>query len=266
MDENTKFETQATPLPAAPIRTGNSFAIPASIVLGFSLIAAAIFFSGKTVPLPPNVVNDGTDTTTAEIKKGPIKPIDKTDHIRGNPNAPIVILTYTDYDCPYCKNFHETMNQIMDTYGKDGKVAWVYRHSPIPGLHPSATKVAQASECVAKLGGNDAFWKFTDFAFGERATNEPTNTSRLTEFATDSGVSATAFDSCLEDGQTKALVEEDIIDAVNAGMKGTPYSLVLVGGQQGVINGAQPYTYVSSVLDTLIAQTEGKKTEEVKTQ
>jgi protein-disulfide isomerase len=264
MDEHTTAETETTTKSMHISPKGNSYAIPAAIVVGFALIAAAIFFSGNDAPLPQNNVTDaGKDTNIAEIKRSPIKPIDKDDHIKGNPNAPIVVLTYTDFDCPYCKKFHETMNQIMSAYGKDGKVAWVYRHSPIPQLHPSAPRIAQASECVAKLGGSDGFWKFADLAFGERGTNEPTNTSRLTEFATEAGVSATAFDSCLEDEQTKPQVSEDIADAVNAGVKGTPYSLVLVGGQQGVINGAQPYEYVSSVLDTLIAQIEGKETKEV---
>ena len=264
MDEHTTTKTETTSPQIVYAKTQNSLAIPIAIVVGFALIAGAIFFSGTSkgnIATVPAVKNE----QTAEITKtGPIKPINKDDHIRGNPNAPIVILEYSDFECPFCKQFHETMNKIMSTYGQDGKVAWVYRQTPIKQLHPNAPRVAIASECVAKLGGNDAFWKFADLVFGERGANEPTNTARLTEFATESGVSATAFDSCLKDEQTKSLVDEDIADSINAGAKGTPYSLVLVGGQQGVINGAQPYEYVSDILDTLIAQTEGKNAEEPK--
>ena len=83
--------------------------------------------------------------------------------------------------------------------------------------------------------------------------------ARLTEFATAAGVSENAYKSCMEDGRTRPAVEEDFKDGINAGAKGTPYSLVLVGGQQGVINGAQKFEYVKSVLDTLIEQMEGKK-------
>jgi protein-disulfide isomerase len=149
------------------------------------------------------------------------------------------------------------MKQVMNTYGTDGKVAWVYRHMPLEQLHPNAPYIAQASECVADLGGSDAFWKFSDLVFGERATNEPTNTARLNEFATTAGVSGTAFDACMTEGRTTARVEADFADALKAGGKGTPYTLVLVGGQQGVISGAQPYSTVSKILDTLIAQIEG---------
>jgi protein-disulfide isomerase len=261
MEDTTSQETaRIAPMPAKQ----NALAIPIAIVFGFGLVAVAIFFSGKGAPAQ-NVVNNvpaaGTEQAEAEIK-GPVRPVDGNDHILGNPNAPIVIVEYSDFDCPFCKNFHETMNQVMKEYGATGKVAWVYRHFPLEQRHPSAPRIAAASECVAKLGGNDAFWKFSDLVFGERGTNEPTNITRLNEFAVSSGVSGTAFDSCLENGETKAQVDEDLADGINAGAQGTPYSLVLVGGQQGVINGAQPYKYVKSVLDTLITQVENKKTEE----
>jgi protein-disulfide isomerase len=247
----------ATQAPAVKASAGalQALSVPIAIVIGFGLIAAAIFFSGGNSPLPiPGLTNQ----TPEEIPTtGEIKPVDDKDHIRGNPNAPIVMIEYSDFDCPFCKNFHETMNKVMSNYGTEGKVAWVYRHFPLEQLHPSAPLIAQASECVAKLGEDEAFWKFADLVFGERGTNEPTNTSRLSEFAATAGVSATAYEACMAEGSTKTLVEEDMRDALNAGGKGTPYTLVLVGGQQGVISGAQPYETVSKILDTLIAQIEG---------
>lgn len=241
----------------------NTLAVPIAIVVGFALVAGAIFFSGQTTPAQNEIKipSAGTEENEATLK-GPVRPVDANDHIRGNPNAPIVIVEYSDFDCPFCKNFHETMNQVMEEYGTTGKVAWVYRHFPLEQSHPSAPKIALASECVAKLGGNDAFWKFTDNVFGERGTNEPTNITRLTEFAITAGVSGSAFDTCVENEENKAQVDEDFADGINAGAKGTPYSLVLVGGQQGVINGAQPYQYVKSILDTLIGQLENKATAE----
>ncbi len=249
---STKNGSQSSPL-----------LIPLSILIGFGLIAGAIFFSGgvNSKTQQPTVTIPDETTLQADTIKGPVRPVDENDHIRGNPNADIIIIEYSDFDCPFCKSFHETMNKIMNEYGSIGKVAWVYRQFPIVSNHPSAPYIAQASECVAKLGGNEAFWKFSDLVFGERGVNEKTNTSRLTEFAVSSGVGASAFDACVESGTTKALVDEDMADGVNAGVKGTPYSLVLVGGQQGVINGAQPYEYVKSVLDTLTKQLEGKKVE-----
>lgn len=254
MDDQQQNDSAPTPVAT---KQKNSLAIPLAIILGFGLIAAAIFFSdftSKTANLDVTGAINNADAPE-EPTTGPIRPVDENDHIRGNPNAPIVIVEYSDYDCPFCKNFHETMNLIMDNYGSSGEVAWVYRHFPLVQLHPSAPLIAAASECVAKLGDNDAFWTFSDLIFSERETNAQTNTTRLNEFATKAGVDGAAFDACVASEETKPLVEEDYNDALNAGARGTPYSIISVGGQQGVINGAQPFDVVNQIVQNLLEQT-----------
>src|SRR5688572_26470868 len=113
-----------------PKSNRQSLEIPAAIIIGFGLIAAAIFFSGNTKLATENTTGetDNLVDQTEEAAKGTINPLSEADHFRGNPNAPIVVVEYSDFDCPFCKNFHETMTQIMDEYGVDGNVAWVYRH------------------------------------------------------------------------------------------------------------------------------------------
>lgn len=254
-----------TPAVAAPVNQPKSarsaLAIPAAIVFGFALIAVAIYMSGGKSPLPlPGTTTNNDMTPEAPVATGPIRPVDENDHIRGNPNAPIVIVEYSDYDCPFCKNFHETMQRVMDNYGSTGQVAWVYRHFPIEQLHPSAPRIALASECVAELAGNEGFWKFSDLVFGERGTNEPTNMTRLSEFAASAGAPKAEFESCLESKRTQGAVEEDMRDAATAGAQGTPHSIVLIGEQQGSIKGAQPYSVVSQVIETLLKQAEGQET------
>jgi protein-disulfide isomerase len=238
-----------------------SLAVPLAIIFGFGLIAIAIYMSGASAPTPTDTANTNTGepTQTGDLTK--INPVTEDDHIRGNPNAPIIFVEYSDYDCPFCKNFHETMNRIMDEYGTTGDVAWVYRHFPLEQLHPSAPKIAEASECVADLGGNTAFWTFSDLVFEERDTNEPTDMSRLSEFAVTAGVAEAAFTACLESGQKEAAVNEDAADAIEIGGRGTPHTIILVGGEQGVINGAQPYATVKQIVDDLIEQMEGGATD-----
>ena len=246
-------------MPESPSSSSlQSLAVPIAIVLGFGLIAIAIYFSGGGVPaaVPTALENEAGEAITPDLTK--IDPVTEDDHIRGNPNAPIVFVEYSDYDCPFCKNFHETMKRIMDEYGATGEVAWVYRHFPLPQLHPSAPKIAEAAECVAALGGDAAFWTFSDKVFEERGTNELTDMSRLTEFAEAAGVSATAFNECLGSGRMQAAVEADTMDALEIGGRGTPHTIVLVGGEQGVINGAQPYATVVKILDDLLVQMEGQ--------
>lgn len=231
-----------------------SLAIPAAIVIAAALIAGAIYLNG-TKGAGPDTAGTQTTETTQDIR-----PVDQTDHIRGNPNAPILMVEYSDYDCPFCKNFHETMRRVMEEYGANGQVAWVYRQFPLEQLHPNAPKIAEASECVAELGGNDAFWKFTDRVFTEKAPNDFTEMSRLPEYAADAGVDREKFELCLNSGKYSEKITASINEAIAAGGRGTPHTIVIVGDQNGVINGAQPYSVVKQILDNLISEMQGGNT------
>ncbi len=226
---------------------------PIAIVIGFGLIAAAIYFSGIGTSTPSvNVGGQQIATTQSTIPA-----VTGKDFIRGNPNAPIMIVEYSDYDCPFCQVFHETMQQIMDEYALTGQVAWVYRQLPVAQLHPNAPKISEAALCVGKLAGNDSFWKFSDLVFSERDMNEPTNITRLTEFATRAGAEKGAFEKCLQSGEMKDAVEASVAEGFGAGIQGTPHSVIMVGNQQAVIEGAQPYAAVRQIIDNLIGQLEG---------
>ena len=226
---------------------GSSLAIPMAIVVGFGLIAASIYFSGNK---PAATGPESEEINPAELSS--VTPVSERDHIRGNPNAKLVVIEYSDFDCPFCKTFHSTMQAIADEYGPSGNVAWVYRHFPLTSLHPSAAYIAEASECVAQIGGNDAFWKFADLVFAERSINEPTNVTRLPEFAEIAGVSESDFESCMESGRGKEKVQADAQNAVATGGRGTPHSIILVGDQTLLINGAQPYEVVKQMIDGLL--------------
>lgn len=233
----------------------SSLGVPIAIVIAAAIIGGAIYLSGRnSAPATPDTTSEtGTATDTEPV----IEPVTADDHIRGNPNAPILLVEYSDYDCPFCKAFHETMQQIMGEYGADGKVAWVYRQFPLQQLHPNAPKLAAASECVAGLGGNDAFWRFTDLVFGERDTNEFTDLARLPEFAETSGVDKGQFEVCYNSGKYDDVIANDLSAAIAAGGNGTPYTVVLVGDQKGIINGAQPYANVRQIIEQLLSQIEG---------
>jgi protein-disulfide isomerase len=231
-------------------------AIPLAIVFGFGLIALAIYFSGMGKAADPApAVTAPTVTTTSKIR-----PVDESDYIKGNPNAPILIVEYSDYDCPFCKSYHDTMTQIMNEYGVDGKVAWVYRQFPIAQLHPNAPRISEAALCVGEVAGNDAFWKFSDQIFQNRAINEPTNISKLPEYAVTAGADKAAFMSCLDSGKMKDVVSASYNEAVGAGIQGTPHSFVLIGNQQAPIEGAQPYEVVKQIVENLLGQLEGTAT------
>ncbi len=234
--------------------SNNPFIIPVSIVLGLGLIAAALFFTRTPAPIVTSDVEQ--ESETEEVFTG-IRPVDETDHIRGNPNASLLIVEYADFDCPFCKSFQETMNQIITEYGPSGRVAWVYRHLPITKLHPNAKKIALASECVADLGGNDAFWEFSDMVYEGRTGSSPTAITNLNRYAQEVGVDVTAFNTCIQEERFLERVESDAKEAVASGAKGTPYSLILIGDQQGPLEGALSYDAVKQLIDTLLTQIDG---------
>lgn len=108
------------------------------------------------------VITAATAGDKEESVEADVAPVSPDEHIFGNPNASIFIIEYSDLECPFCKRFHETMKQAMEKYGKNGQVAWVYRHFPLDAIHSKARKEAEATECAAEQGGNEMFWKYTN--------------------------------------------------------------------------------------------------------
>ncbi|TSC76818.1 MAG: hypothetical protein G01um101431_1, partial [Parcubacteria group bacterium Gr01-1014_31] len=178
--------------------------------------------------------------------------VSKTDHIKGDfSKADVFLIEYSDMECPFCKRFHPTMEQVVQTYGT--KVAWVYRHFPL-SFHANAQKEAEASECVAELGGNTAFWKFTDLIY-ERTTSGGTGfaLADLPALARESGVNEAKFKSCLDSGKYAQKVQQDMTEGQQAGVTGTPGTVLLTrSGETRIISGAQPFEQVKTTIDQYV--------------
>lgn len=182
-----------------------------------------------------------------------IKPVTQEDHIRGNPQAPVKIVEFSDLECPYCKRFHTTMKQILTTY-KD-KVAWVYRHFPLDSLHPKARKEAEATECAAELGGNEKFWEYVDRIFEITPSNNGLDLDKLPQIAEEIGLDRVKFESCLNSGKYASKIAQHLADAVNSGAKGTPFNIVIaLNGKKFKIQGAQSYNVVKSIIDLALQE------------
>ncbi len=188
-----------------------------------------------------------------------VRPVNGEDHILGSPDAPVKLIEFSDFECPFCKRFHLTMKRLMDEYGEDGKVAWVYRHFPIDSIHSKARKEAQAAECANELGGNEAFWAYADRLYEVTPSNDRLDLWLLPEFAEEIGLDRAAFEACLEGdsrgGKYAAHIEADVQDATASGGTGTPYSLVIApNGKTFPINGAQPYAAVKAIIDLALRE------------
>ncbi|MBT4516971.1 MAG: thioredoxin domain-containing protein [Candidatus Komeilibacteria bacterium] len=130
-----------------------------------------ILVGDKKIPIPGALPYESIKTTLDALIAGEVSADDNPainisgynkdiDWLRGDKDAKITIVEFSDIDCPFCKRFHTTMKQIITDY--DGQVNWVYRHFPLTNLHPDATKKAEAAECAGDVGGSDKFWQFVD--------------------------------------------------------------------------------------------------------
>jgi len=225
--------------------------IPIAIIIAGAIVAGAIIFTSQA---SPKVVDTKGDKAT-DFK---LREVDKNDHILGNPDAKVIIVEYSDIQCPFCKSFHTTMNKIMDEYGKDGDVAWVFRHHPLDdfygapsNLHPEARPAAIATECVAREKGNDAFWTFTDNLFEKQ---DSLGIDLYVQGAVALGIDEADFRKCLDD---ESMLELVIEDEQNGQLRfGTPYSVAIANNvkKSVPINGALPYQAVKDIIDGLLAE------------
>ena len=223
----------------------NTFLIPLAIIVAGGFVAAAVYF-GTGSSSPTTATN--TDNQNVEIN---LVPVTEKDHIIGSRNAALVIVEYSDTECPFCKTFQNTMKEIVQTY--NGEVAWVYRHFPIAQLHTKAAKESEATECAAELGGNQAFWKYLDKIFETTNSNDTLDPSELPKIATAIGLDVIAFNTCLSSGKYAELVKKSVEEAIKAGALGTPYSVIVTkDGQKVLINGAEPITMVKAKIDALL--------------
>ena len=176
------------------------------------------------------------------------------DHVRGDKNARMLLIEYSDLECPFCKRFHPTAKQIVDEY--KGQVAWVYRHFPLDQIHQKADKEAEATECAYELAGNDGLWKLTDKIFEVTPSNNGLNLDDLPKLAGEVGLNQSAFKTCLDSGKTAAHVESDFQSGAKAGVTGTPGNILLdtKTGKTKLIPGALPFENFKTEIDNMLKE------------
>jgi len=181
-----------------------------------------------------------------------VPPVTAEDHIYGNADAEISLVEYSDFRCPFCARFHTTAKQIVDE--SNGKVNWVYRHYPLPSHDPAATSIANASECIAEIAGNDKFWEFTNDVFDRFSTPDSITTDEgVLALAKELGISESELSTCMESEKYVDKIVEQRNDGGNAGVTGTPGTIVLNNSTKETVpvKGAQPIEKVREAIDQL---------------
>jgi protein-disulfide isomerase len=235
---------------------------PIAIIIAGILIAVALYYRS------PDKTNTGADAINNALTqpKIEVEPVKSTDHIRGSKDADIVFIEYSDIECPFCQLFQQTMINLYSQYSKDNKIAWVYRHFPLAyganPLHENADKAAEATECVAEIAGEDAFWKYIDKLYASIDHDKgPMELKLLTDIAVQQGVDQTKFTACLNSGKYEKKIKESYEAGLKAGAEGTPYTVLYYKDQyiplvneQGKSLGALPFEILKRIADELLAK------------
>ena len=174
------------------------------------------------------------------------------DPFKGNPNAPVTIIEFSDFQCPFCSRFfQQTLPQIETDYIDTGKVKFVYRDLPLDNLHPNARPAHIAAECADEQG---KFWDYHDILFEKQSEwNRLAATdlqSTLSQYASDLGLQSSIFENCLKSDKIADEVNKDALDAARVGATGTP-AFYIGNEKDGFIklSGAQPYLNFQVAID-----------------
>lgn len=201
------------------------------------------------VPSAPNQPQQPT-TGTASVDDDPVL---------GDKNAPVTLIEFSDYECPFCKRyFTDTFSQIKTKYIDTGKVKLVFRDLPLSFHDPMATKEAVAANCARKQGGDSTYFKYHDEIFKRTTSNgNGLNDEKLKTIATDLGLNLGQFDSCLTDKAMEDEVKKDLVDAGKAGASGTPTFVIGKSTKDGKVEGslvvgAQPFGAFEAVIEPLL--------------
>lgn len=175
---------------------------------------------------------------------------------RGDPNAPLTLVEYSDYLCPFCERyFRQTQPALVEKYGRSGQVKFVFRDFPLASLHPTAPRGAVAALCVAEQGAI-RFWQMHDALFqAQQQWNRlPDPTAFLAEVAHKLGADMTAYERCMASGRTDARVQQSVAAGQALGLTGTPSFQFVhhASGKTYTLVGAQPIDVFTRWIDALL--------------
>lgn len=224
---------------------------PFAILVAAAMISGSILYSGfgasTTATISDAKANDAQVAAPVAEIKDPGVLLSGKDAVLGSNSAPVTIVEFSDFQCPFCRSFFEgAYAQIKKDYIDTGKVKVAFRHYPLP-FHSAARPSALAAECAAEQG---KFWQLHDKMFLEQAKKGTGTisygTTELKQWAAEIGLTASKFNSCLDNSKYASKVDADIADGAKYGVSGTPS--FFVNGKQLV--GAQPFEKFKALIDS----------------
>ncbi|MFB6114680.1 MAG: DsbA family protein [Candidatus Nanohalobium sp.] len=249
-------EEGSFPLDAKTVQVPVELALLSVFVLGIAvglssglMVAGSGFSLGTMNPSAPSGADNGGSPTGSQDGGSGVSVADlsfKDDPVMGQEDAPVTMVMWEDFECPFCKRFEQnTFPRIKTNYIDTGKVKVVWKDFPLPErIHPWADEAAYAMECVYREGGNDVFWSLKKKIFDNQATlTKATVQDQIKTWAAEKGVSKSAVQSCLDSG-VKSEIQEDMKAGQTRGISGTPGFLIYKSNSDTAtkVVGSQPYS------------------------
>ena len=222
---------------------------PVAIIMGAVFISISIIGYGLITRI--NTSNGKTVIFTG-------RDVNASDYVDENSDSKVVVIEYSDTECPYCISLHPTMKQLREEYSD--KVQFVYRHFPLTRIHPRAFDESKAIACAGKVGGTDKYFKYIDTLFDYKSERQSeTNSSPILpanakeDFANKIGLNIKDFNKCMGSDEAKKEIENSINDGIQAGVEGTPSTFILVKTKDGyeivsMIDGARQKSYFDAAI------------------
>lgn len=224
-------------------------------ILVVTILIGWVVVTGKRAvsPVDTKVVRGQGQPTSPPLPL-PARPVSiEGASIKGVPDARVAIISYSDFQCPFCARFATgTMMELQRTYLDTGKALLVFKHLPLENIHPHALKAAEGAECAADQG---RFWPMHDVMFANQKTLQAENLQR---WALELGLESARFNECLTGG-TRERIKRDMQEAAEFGISGTPAFLIGRVEARGLVKvtdriaGSRPFADFEAVVSRLLA-------------
>ena len=238
--------------PCSPVenqkKSENIYLIPAAIIVAGLIIAGAVMYA-----ISPNKGAESGNTAKSGLSDTDGSFVSQNladdDPVLGNADAPVTLVEFGDFQCPFCKKFHdEARKEILDTYVETGKVKIVYRDFPLENIHPAARPAAEAAECADEQG---KFWPY-HYTLYTRQAELAKGTMDYIALAGELGLNKVVFEKCVKERKYKDEVTKDYEDGVQAGVDGTP--AIFINGRKATPAGAQPFSVFQAQIEAALTK------------
>jgi len=204
------------------------------------------YFTQALIPLDEAATPPIDRPTTTPPTGAPVDVSVDDDAVKGDLDAPVTIIEFSDYECPFCgRHYRDTLPQIISEYVDTGKVKLIFRDFPL-GFHSKAQKAGEAAECAGEQG---KYWEMHDKLFDNQ---DALSVDDLKAYAKELKLNTAKFDACLDNGDMEDEVKQDLADGQAAGVSGTPASFI--NGR--FVSGAQPFSAFKKIIDEELAKVE----------